>query len=223
MFKVEMTRDECLALLSTTTTDWLRVRGFSIELLHHLRDKQLLLCELCDLTGKDSNTVNRYLYNLRKYGYVQKDRHFYKITEIGVAVLNLHNIHNIHNIQKYERNMKVIGKKYERNMKDKKSSKKAFQKQISLELWLQSCDLSEKEKEVVEVLVDHYRKTGSKFLYFNTQFDFAERFKVDPDTAREVIKNLKQDGIIYVFRDKQLGAWKIGLKTAFIELLNKSR
>ena len=223
MLRTEMSREECLALLSTTTTDWLRVRGFSIELLHHLRDKQLLLCELCELTGKDPNTVNRYLYNLRKYGYVQKEDHYYKITEVGVALYNIHNIHNIHIYTKYERNMKGICKKYERNMKEKRTSKIASQRQISLELWLQSCDLSEKEKEVVEVLIDHYNKTGSKYLYFDTPFDFAERFKISPQMATEVLKRLKQDGIIYVFRDRQLGSWKIGLKSAFLEALKLSQ
>jgi len=218
-----MSREECLALLSTTTTDWLRVRGFSIELLHHLRDKQLLLCELCELTGKDPNTVNRYLYNLRKYGYVQKDDHYYKITEVGVALLNIHNIHNIHVYTKYERNMKGICKKYESSMKVERDSKRASLRQTGLELWLQSCDLSEKEKEVVEVLIDHYNKTGSKYLYFDNPFDFAERFKISPQMATEVLKRLKQDGIIYVFRDRQLGSWKIGLKSAFLEALKLSQ
>jgi len=94
-------------------------------------------------------------------------------------------------------------------------------KQISISLWLQSSGLNDAEKEVVEVLVNHYNGTGSKFLYFSDIYEIAERFKIQPDQVNRVFMNLKQDHIVYNYRDRSHNAWKIGLYKAFVQALER--
>ena len=81
--------------------------------------------------------------------------------------------------------------------------------------------LDDIEKAVVEVLIEHYNKTGSKFIMVKDQYELAEKLQVNPSELPNALKNLRQDGIIYIFRDKTFNQWKIGIKKDFLKLLER--
>lgn len=205
----------------STTTSLGRVRGFTIDLLFHLKDGPKRCCDLAEISGKNQDYVHRYLRNMRKYGLVKKQGILWNLSVLGVDFLSYLNI-VYNNIIEYgkkkERKKKEDGKKMETSPPKKL-------KQISFSLWLQSSHLTldSAEKKVVEVLVDHFNRTGSKFLYFNNIYEMAEKFQISPDQVNQVIMNLKQDHIVYSYRNKHHAAWKIGLYKAFIEGLKASQ
>ncbi|RLI42427.1 hypothetical protein DRO69_10390, partial [Candidatus Bathyarchaeota archaeon] len=83
------------------------------------------------------------------------------------------------------------------------------------------CNLDDLEKAVVEVLIEHYNRTGSKFIMVKDQYELAEKLNANPSELPNALKNLRQDGIIYIFKDKTFNCWKIGLKKQFLEAINR--
>lgn len=218
--------------LLTTTTTLGRVRGFSIELLFMLNEGGGRCCDLSERSGKTQPYIHRYLRNLRNYGLVTQNDAFWFLTDLGkefVKYLNIVYNNIIDYRKKKERKKKVRRKKIERlnlNSQDSKGKelvkKPKFLKQVKIDLWLRGSGLEDSEKEVVEVLVKHFNETGSKFLYFKDHYDIAERFGIRPDQVNPILMHLKQDNIIYTFRDRNHDAWKLGLKKAFVETLARA-
>jgi len=52
------------------------------------------------------------------------------------------------------------------------------------------------------------------------QYELAERLNCNPSDLPNALKNLRQDGIIYIFKDKTFNCWKIGLKKQFLEAIS---
>jgi len=202
-------------LLSTTSTALGRVRGFTITLLCMLYDGGGRCCDLAERAGKSWNYVSRYLRNLQKYGLAAKNDAFWFLTPKGVEFVKYLNVwynNIIETRKKQERNEKQTRKKQET------LAPKAY-KQTPISLWLQNSGLDSVEKEVVEALLNHYNRTGSKFILVKDQFELSERLKANPAEVLEALKNLRQDNIIYLYRSDIQGYWKIGLKKAFLKIL----
>ena len=202
-------------LLSTTSTALGRVRGFTITLLYMLYDGGGRCCDLAERAGKSWNYVSRYLRNLQKYGLAAKNDAFWFLTPKGVEFVKYLNVwynNIIETRKKQERNEKQTRKKQE-TLAPKAS------KQTPISLWLQNSGLDSVEKEVVEALLNHYNRTGSKFILVKDQFELSERLKANPAEVLEALKNLRQDNIIYLYRSDIQGYWKIGLKKAFLKIL----
>jgi len=79
--------------------------------------------------------------------------------------------------------------------------------------------LGEIEKAVIEELITHYNNTGSKFILVENQYDLAEKLNCNPSELPNALKTLRENGIIYVIKDKTFNCWKIGLKKQFLERL----
>jgi len=204
--------------LLSTTTSLGRVRGFTIDLLYYLKSGPKRCCELVQITGKYHDYVHSYLRNMRNYGLVEKDGVFWKLSDLGAnfqAYLDIVYNNIIEYGKKKERKKKERGKKKESSL-PKKSE------QLSLSLFLRDSSLDDTEKEVVEVLVNHYNKTGSKFILVKNQYDLADRLKKNPQDIIKALANLRQENIIYLYRSTLEGYWKIGLKKHFIKLLESS-
>jgi len=204
-------------LLRSTTTTYSKIRGFTIDLLSHLRNRELRTADLVDLTAKYSQYINRYLYNMRNYGLVEKNGFFWKLTDLGLSFLtHLESLGYI-NLQ--------IRKNKERIKKESRKNKESYQptkpKQLSISPFLKESNLSQVEVVVVDHLVDHYNKTGSKFIFIQSHYDLAEKLNVNPTSLKQAITNLKQDRICWLYRDRTYGRWKLGLYKAFIETLKK--
>jgi len=202
-------------LFTSTTTSLGRIRGFTIELLFHLRDGPKRCCDLAEITGKSQPYVRRYLGNMQNYGLVVKDGVFWNLTRLGSEFIDYINI-LYSNISEYR-------KKEERRKKEKRKKKESSfpkpSKQLSIDLWLKSSSFDDVEKEVVEMLVNHYNRTGSKFILVKDIYELAEKLNVSPSALPQALKHLRQDNIVYVIKERTMGFWKIGLKRQFVDLL----
>jgi len=210
---------------TTTTTSIFtslsRIRGFTIDLLYLLRNKCLRSVEIAEITGKPANYVRSYLYNMRSYGLTEKRGDLWILTEYGVNFLSYIDRLDKNN-NKGKRRAKVSKRRAKEEQKKSKSSEQKQFKQIPIHLWLQNSSLDDVERVVVEVLADHYNRTGSKFIHVRDKYELAERCKVNPSALGEALRNLLDDNIIYVFhhhRGPFTGLTKIGLKKAFIQML----
>lgn len=204
-------------ILLYTTTTLSKVRGFSFELLLHLRKRMLDIYDLMELTGKYSEYIITYLKRLQKYGMVEKQGYFWKITEFGEAFLK----HRMYTMTTCNKTKQILNR-YETDTKQiLNRSISTKPKQISLSLYLKKFNLSDVERVVVEYLVDHYNKTGSKFIYIQDIYELAEKLDVNPAMLQEAITNLKQDRIVWLYRDRVYRRWKLGLYKAFVEILKK--
>ena len=221
----QLDRNKSVTIATTTLS---RIRGFTVELLFHFRNRELRVADLIDLTGKYRQYINVYLHRMRNYGLVERNGSSCKLTEIGLSFLSYlksldnNNIHNI-TLRKQKENIKKTDRKQKENTSAKKTPK-----QISIKLWLQESGrtLDDAEKVVVEVLVDHYNKTGSKFYYCEDDYEAARKFGIRPDQVTQVLRNLKEGHIAYTHRDTKAPGgptWKIGLYKAFIETLKASQ
>jgi len=202
--------------LLSTTTAITKIRGFSIELLYLLRERPMTTPEMTELTGKSVRYVSRYLYNMRKYGLLEKNGYFWKITELGVSFLNF--------IERRNKQIKIKRKKYERKTKEKQKRKcQKMSLKASFRIWLEKYQhsLSEEEVRIVEVLLEQYDKTGSPFIFCPKLEDAVEYFKIGYLGIHECFRKLKQEGVAWVFPDKTYMAYKIGLYKKFIDQLKK--
>jgi len=209
-----MSRGPVASIISTTTSV-AKVRGFTVSLLFHLKGRELRTMDLVDLTGKYERYISRYLHRMRNYSLVEKSGSYWRLSEEGTAFLSyLEGLSNSNIIirQKQDRN-----KTFPRQKQDTCDPKRL--KQVSFDLWLRNSSLDDKEKEVVEVLVDHYNRTGGKFLYFQDIYELSGKFEVRPDQVNLMLMHLKQDHVVYSIRDRHHNAIKLGLYKDFIGAL----
>jgi len=200
---------------STSSTPLGRVRGFTINLLFALKEGPRRTYELAEISGKTREYVYSYLKRMRKYGLVMKNGFFWNLTVLGSDFISY-----LEEVSKYSivcRHIENRRRTEERQKRDTSPLKKL--KQVSIQAFLRTSTLHDTEKRVVEDLVDHYNKTGSKFRYFDDHYAAAEFYKCTPDQMVNVMKNLKQDHIGYAWPDPSLKAWKIALYKDFIETL----
>ena len=207
------TQEVDFTILLSTTTSLGKVRGFTVELLFMLSEGGGRCCDLVERSGKPRYIVHKYLERLQKYKLADKIDSFWYLTPQGAEFVKYLKIVN-RNI--LECRQKVDRKKTESRQKVDTSEPKKL-KQVSISLWLQNSDPSQIEKEVVEVLVDHYNKTGSKFILFRDMYDLAEKIRGSPEATFTAIRRLRQDNIVYLYRSEIQGYWKLGLKKEFVE------
>jgi len=215
---------------TTTFAAVSKIRGFTVTLLYALESKCLRTYEVAEITGKTNAYVGRYLQNMRNYGLVEKRGFFWELTPFGRFLLNY-----FKEFEKTKENLKnriytIVYKSRKINERIKKESRKIDEscvtkksKQLSIRLWLQNShrSIDDAEAKVVEVLLDHYNKTGSKFIFVSPpdMYAVAERFNITPIQAEYALRNLYQDRIVYHRYDRQHNAIKLGLYKAFIEKL----
>jgi hypothetical protein len=95
------------------------------------------------------------------------------------------------------------------------SSKKSHQ--LNLSVFTNRSDITEPERVVVGVLVEHYERTGQKFRYFRDFYHFCDETGVGAVDAPAALARLKEEGCINTRKDEF--GWKIGLKVDFVERL----
>ena len=217
--------------ISTTTFAAVsKIRGFTVTLLYALESKCMRTSEVAETTGKPRPYVGSYLCRLQNYGLVEKKGFFWELTPFGRFLLSYfkefektkedlkNKICNIIYKSQQKDNRRIT----DRQQIDNTSSPKKV-KQLSIRLWLQNShrSIDDAEAKVVEVLLDHYNKTGSKFIFVSPpdMYAVAERFNITPIQAEYALRNLYQDRIVYHRYDRQHNAIKLGLYKAFIEKL----
>jgi len=220
------------AISSTTTAS--RIRGFTLELLGLLRNDVVSIFELAEITDRPLKLLRIYLSRLKRYGLIEGSGDFWTANDEGLYVLSLLSSRKKQNEMLSKRlegpdNIKSYSSKSctgnsnagtDRQHFDNSSTtlRQHFPKQLTLEKAFQRFNLNDCEKEVVEVLLAHYNRTGSPFKYIN----YAEDLQLDysANILQEAIRKLRQDNIIYIWQDRAMSALKLGLKKAFIEKLS---
>jgi len=224
-----------ISTISTTTTNAAatRLRGFTVELLGLLSNDAVSIFELSEITERSPKHLRVYLSRLRKRGLIEGDGVFWTATNEGLFILSL--------LSSRKKSDEILSRRLEGppniksyssescsgNSKQGHSSttlrpqfdntKTTLQKQLTLEKAFQRLNLNDCEKEVVEVLLAHYNRTGSPFKYVN----YLEELQLDYSSQilQEAIRKLRQDNVIYIWQDRAMNALKLGLKKAFLEKL----
>ena len=202
----------------STTTSLGRVRGFTVELVFRLEDGPLRCVDLAEISDKTQPYVDCYLRRMRSYGLVEKQGFLWNLSVLGRDFLSyLKTVYN--NIIKYRQ----ITNRYTTDNKQKTNSSKPKKlKQVPLLPFTRNLSLDDTERRVVEVLVEHYDKTGSKFILVRDKYELAERVGVNPNDIGDALKNLHEDHRVYKFTLRRESLTKIGLKKAFVEALKRS-
>jgi len=206
----------CTTVSTTTASQALaRVRGFTEDLLHALKQGGLRTRDVCERTRKPSNYVSRYLWNMRNYGLVMKNASFWNLTVLGQDFVCY--LERERSTVVEVRNLNERKKKEERNLNVSLLRRVEFQSRF--DLWLRENPLSDVEKVVVDYLIEHYQRTRSKFILVDTKYELAERLNQNPESLVEALRHLYKDHVAYLFRHG-LG-WKVGLYRAFVDGLEK--
>ena len=219
-------REECVRYpITISTTSLAKVRGFTVQLLFCLLDTPKRCCELVEITGKEHRYLWRYLKNMENYGLVLKDGVYWKLTDLGAVFAQyLDKVYS--KIYEYRKKVERIQKEHRKNVERKKKEKETSHQQISSQLsiapWVRDSNPADAARVVVGVLVDHYNRTGSKFILVRDQYELAERCGLNPEALRQALKKLHEDRVVYVWHWKAEGVFKVGLYKAFVEALENA-
>jgi hypothetical protein len=170
--------------------------------------------EVAEKVDRGSNFVRPYLYRLRRYGVVDKDEGMWFLTDFGLYLTSL--LCNNNNNNNNKSNTRVTQQQHNSNTSQLKKPR-----QVSIEAWLCDSNPAAAERGVVDILVSHFNKTGSKFVLVKDHYAMSELLSINVGDVPDVLANLRQENIIYLMRDPTSGQWKLGLKKAFLELLER--
>ena len=203
-------------VLSNTPTSFSRLRGMTLWIMEILKDGgSVASWQVAEQTMKTCRYVNVYLFRLRKYGIAVKKEEFWFLTDFGMYLTDLLiGLRPYRYRYRYKYNTTTTTTQQHNNTSQPKKPR-----QVSIEAWLRDSQFGDAERTVVEVLVEHYNRTGSKFFYCPTVYDIAERFHVNPGLVNQTLMSLKQDHLVYSIKDPRHDAYKIGLYKDFVELL----
>jgi hypothetical protein len=166
--------------------------------------------EIADQTGIPVRTVGIYCRGGEKRGiFERKERWGWKATSFGFLILSINN----NNGKTKDKDRINEGKTKDKQTLD--SPKKSHQ--LNLTVFTNRSDITEPERVVVGVLVQHYERTGEKYRYFRDFYHFCDETGVGAVDAPAAIARLKEEGCIYTRKDEF--GWKIGLKVGFVERL----
>jgi len=197
----------------STTTAVPRAGSFRWDLLFVLNGAQFRTCEIAGITEKPNAYVDSYLRRMRKDGLVTREGYFWILSESGASCLSYLKTVDRYRYR-YRHYLDTTTTQHQHSLNTQKPKKL---KQTPLLPFLAKFPLPDTQKKVVEVLVDHYDKTGSKFLAPRDQYELSEMVQLDNKILQDVLRNLWQNNIIYKIPVD--GVTKIGLKDNFIDRL----
>jgi hypothetical protein len=173
--------------------------------------------QVADQTMKTCNFVRPYLYRLKKYGIASKYDQFWFLTDFGLDMTSLL-------CKDRSRSRSSSSESNTRVTQEKHKSNTSVQKrpvQVSIQPWLRDSSPPDAERGVVDLLVSHFNQTGSKFVLAKDHYAISDLLSINVNDVPDVLANLRQENIIYLMRDPTSGMWKLGLKKAFLELLER--
>jgi hypothetical protein len=195
----------------TTTTTLTKIRGLSVKILKALKEGPKTAVELGLELEVKGNYLRPYLYNLRKYGLIEKSSLLWTIVKEREDIID-----NIINISKEKERVKVSKRTSEKRVKEEQLLKeeqlrKAFEN-----------FLKQRKYEVIVVdiaikLFEHYLKTGAKFVIFGTPEEMESFFGYSREEIGKAIRKLTNERIAYKW--KYSSEIKIALYKDFIEKL----
>jgi len=63
-------------------------------------------------------------------------------------------------------------------------------------------ELSDEELEILEIMISHYMKWGSTYMYID---QLQQKLEADLTWLLKILKSLQSKGIIYIYNDRRLG------------------
>jgi hypothetical protein len=210
--------DQTLFSDTASTTSFSRLRGMTLWIMAILRDGgSVASWQVAEQTMKTCRYVNVYLFRLRKYGVAEKNEEFWFLTDFGEYLTDLLiGQYTDRYRYRYKYNTRTTQQQHNNNTTPKKKPV-----QVSIQAWLRDSSPGDAERGVVDLLVYHFNKTGSKFVLVKDHYAMSELLKINVNDVPDVLTNLRQENIIYLMRDPTSGMWKLGLKKAFLELLER--
>lgn len=205
-------------VFGSTTTSFGRLRGMTLWIMEILKDGgSLASWQVAEQTMKSCRYVNVYLFRLRKYGIALKKEEFWFLTDFGKYLTNLLiGLRPYRYRYRYKYNTSITQEQHKNNTSPQKRPV-----QVSIQAWLRNSSPDAAERGVVDILVSHFNKTGSKFVLVKDHYAMSELLSINVNEVPDVLANLRQENIIYLMRDPTSGQWKLGLKKAFLELLER--
>lgn len=192
--------------------------AFSIKILELIRDnKGATNSDICAKLGQTNNYIKQYLYNLAEYGFIfrrQSDWKWYLLDPYPDFLKDLDNI--LYLIYTGKTTVKQQQNKSKTTVKQNIKSK-----QLTLQPFLEKgeVNLSDPEITITNLLLSHYNRTKEKFIFIEDRYDLCERLGFPPDVIEASLRKLRQEGICYLWRDREYGKFQLRLKPAFIKRL----
>lgn len=184
------------------TRQWQRFRGWTIRILEQLEHSGgMSVLGLADRLFHRKADIGRYCRRLYKIGCIEPVEGWgWKITSTGIFLLS------------------IYIKDTNRTTTGHKADTTRTLRQLTLAPFSDS-QYSEPELAVTNLLLSHYNATGEKFIFIKDQLEICERLNFPPDILAAALRTLRQDGICYLWRDREYGAYQLRLKPAFLERL----
>lgn len=184
------------------TRQWQRFRGWTIRILEELEHSGgMSVLGLADRLFHRKTDIGRYCRRLYKIGCIDPVEGWgWKITSTGIFLLS------------------IYIKDTNRTHTGHKEDTKRTLRQLTLAPFSDP-QYSEPELAVTNLLLSHYTRTGEKFIFVKDQLDICEQLNIPPDIFSAALRKLRQDGICYLWRDREYGAYQLRLKPAFLERL----
>ncbi len=181
---------------------WQRFRGWTIRILKELEHSGgMTVAEIAERVDNRRVDVKEYCRRLRMSGAVDyAEKWGYKITSTGTFILSIQTSNSSATQQQHLGNTK------------------ATLRQLTLAPFSDP-QYSEPELAITNLLLSHYNTTGEKFVYIENQHALCEMLNIPPDILGATLRKLRQDGICYLWRDRDYGAYQLRLKPAFLERL----
>lgn len=173
--------------------------------------------ELREELGKPLNYIRPYLYNLYKYGCVDRRELWgWEITTMGDFVLSS----NSSSSSIGKRRVKEERKKSKRRVKEvEKTPVKT--RQLNISLWSGRDDLSDNKLTVVVALANHFEKTGRPYLKVKSFYEFRDLMELsnslDSNDIQDIVVFLENKGIFYQYHPPGGRYLKIGFTKETLE------
>jgi len=196
----------------TTTTTLTKVRGLSVKILKALKEGPKTAIELSLELEVKGNYLRPYLYNLRKYGLIEKSSLLWTIVKERKDIID-----NIININKEKERVKVSKRTSEKRVKEEEQILKEEQLRKAFENFLKQRKYEVVVVDIVRKLFEHYLKTGATFVKFVTSEDMESFFGLYRKDIARAISILTNERVAYMW--KSSGELKIALYKDFIEEL----
>jgi len=187
-----------------------KYRGHTLTILGVLTELGgLSTRQISDKTGIPVKVVYVYCSRGVEQGIIYRQESWgFAATSLGLKILSIAP-------SSYSHNTKVTQKQHKPNTITTEESRT-----VNLTSFSKREDLTEYDKQVVEMLSDHYCRTDVKYRLFGDHHEVGETFKIPESELQQTLRHLKEEGCIYVLKTPM--GWKIGLMKGFIARLKEA-
>jgi predicted transcriptional regulator len=185
---------------SSEKRQWQRFRGWTISILEELQNSGgMTVAQIAERVNHRRKDIKDYCYRLYCSGCIEPlEKWGWKITSAGIFLLSIQLNDSSATQQLHNRD------------------RKATLRQLTLAPYTES-NYSDPERAISSLIISHYNKTGSTFLFIEDKAQICELAQVTPDELDKALTHLYQDRICYTWWDKKFSKYQLRLYKSFIE------